>query len=216
MHANLMACDTNSAGGSYSLLQLPVVPGGNYICFADGLDGAMGIINFNWQLGIPPKLDPTKVNCSLLVSTGAMVILVSGVTNASPAPQYQWYLYGAPLVNATNSTLIFNPVQAGNAGCYSVVASNLFGVVTNKCCLIVDPPQLHCEPSFEEFPAAMNVSGALLPGCILQVSTNLTPAVQWQSVVTNIFTNCYFQFPSPMFDIYGQALPPRFYRTRRP
>ena len=30
--------------------------------FADGLLGAQGIINFNWQLGIPPILDPLKVH----------------------------------------------------------------------------------------------------------------------------------------------------------
>jgi hypothetical protein len=216
MHANIIACDTNSAGGSYSLIRFPAVPGENYICFADGVDGAMGVIDFNWQLGIPPKLDITKVNCSLLYSNGTNVTLVSGVTNAIPAAKFQWYRYGTPLANATNSALAFTPIQSSDAGCYTVVASNLFGVVTNQCCVIVDPPQLRCEPSFSDYPPLMNVKGALLPGCVLEMATNVTPTVQWQSVLTNTYTNCYFLYPSPMFDIYGQALPPRFYRTRRP
>ena len=216
MHTNIMSCDTNSAGGGYSLIQFPPALGGRYLMFADGLLGAQGIINFNWQLGIPPVLDPSKSNCTLVFPAGTNVTLMSGITNASPAPSYQWYLYGAPLSNETNSTLSFSPIQSHNAGCYSVVASNLFGIVTNQCCVIVDPPELRCRAAFDDYPASTEISAALLPGSILQATLDLTPKITWDNVVTNTTTNCYFLYAAPMFDTNGVALPPRFYRTLKP
>ncbi len=216
MHANVMGCDTNSAGGSYSLVKFPAVPGGQYLVFADGLGGELGIINFNWQLGIPPILDITKSNCTLVFPAGTNVTLISGVTNGIPAPGYQWYFCGTPLPNATNSTLSFTPIHSSDAGCYSVVASNFAGVLTNQCCVIVDPAELRFQVDWEAFPPACNISGALLGGAVLQSATSLTPLISWQNVVTNLTTNCNFQYAAPMYDTNGYPIPQCFYQTRRP
>ena len=43
------------------------------------------------------------------------------------SPDYQWYLNGAPLDGATNSTLDLTNVQPADAGVYSVAVSNQFG-----------------------------------------------------------------------------------------
>ena len=60
------------------------------------------------------------------------------------------------------------------------------------------------------------MSSALLPGCVLQYATNLTPPVPWQNLFTNTTTNCNFQFVAPMLDTNGQPYPQRYYRTRTP
>ena len=55
----------------------------------------MGLINFNWQLGLPPILDSTKSNCTLLYPTGAVVVLSSGFTNGIPTPSYHGIIAGS-------------------------------------------------------------------------------------------------------------------------
>lgn len=215
MAGNLLRCDTNSVGGSYSVVQVSTGPGLQYIAYADGLDGAQGIVNFNWQIGRPPIIDITKSNCTLVAAVSNNVTLLAGVTNAVPAPHYQWYLYGQAVTNATNSTLPFTQVKSSQAGCYSVVASNFAGLVTNECCLIIDPPEIRCQPLWDEIPPVFNVSGALLAGTVVQACSNVTHEIQWQNLVTNATTNCYFQFPAPMYDTNGQSIGPRFYRTNK-
>ena len=69
---------------------------------------------------------------------------------------------------------------------------------------------------FDDYPPAMKISAALLSGSILQSTTNITPKIAWDNVVTNATTNCYFLYSTPMFDTNGQSLPQHFYRTSKP
>ncbi len=50
--------------------------------------------------------------------------------------KYQWFQNGSPLSAATSSTLIASPVEATNAGNYSVVVSNDFGSVTSATAVV--------------------------------------------------------------------------------
>jgi len=219
MHTNLVGCDTNTGGGgSYSLIQFSPNVGapynGLYIVYVDGL-ASQGLININWQLGAPPMLDPPPGGCSVVFAPGDTATLSAGVTNSpSPPPTYQWYYYGAPLADATNSTLIFMPIQASNAGPYMVVVSNMFGVATNSCCVIVNPPLLHCFTSLTN--SLFNISAALLPACVIQYATNLTPPINWINLVTNSITNCNFFFSAPMMETNGARYQQRYYRALGP
>ena len=153
----------------------------------------------------------------MMFAAGTNVTLTSGVTNnPAPAPSYQWYYCGAPLPNATNSTLAFTPIQSSDAGCYSVIISNVFGVVTNSCCVIVDPPQLRYQASMTKLPWLLNISAALLPGCVLQSAGSVGSPGAWENLVTNSATNCNFFYSVPMQDTNGQPLPTRLYRARTP
>src|SRR5207237_1200305 len=131
----------------------------------DGLSGAQGVIEMNWQLGSPPLLDPPASACFLVAPAGTNITLTSGLTNNPiPTPSYQWYCYGLPLTDATNATLILAPIQSTNAGFYTVIVSNSFGVATNSCCVIVNPPQLRYQVDLTNSPSVLNISAALLPG----------------------------------------------------
>src|SRR6185503_8885343 len=110
-HAHVIGCDTNSGGGSYALIEFNPPPGAQYLAFADGLDGAQGIIHFNWFLGRPPMIDPAASNCTQVVITNTTVTISSGVTNASPTPTYTWYYYDNLLTGQTNSTISFSSVN---------------------------------------------------------------------------------------------------------
>jgi hypothetical protein len=214
---NLMACDTNGAGGGYSLLQVSAHTGGQYLVFADGLEGAEGVIRMNWQLGIPPVIIPALSNCLIVCNAGTNISLPCGVTNASPTPSYQWFRDGTPLLNETNNALSFLPIQSSNAGPYSVIVSNTFGVVTNTCCVIVTPPLLHYQMAYSKgLPSTLSISSILLPDYVLQSATNLNFPIQWENLFTNMTTNCNFLFVAPMLDTNGFVFPQRYYRVRKP
>jgi hypothetical protein len=44
-----------------------------------------------------------------------------------------------------------------------VIVSNAFGIVTNQCCLIVDPPILRYQADMSNNPALCKISAALMP-----------------------------------------------------
>jgi hypothetical protein len=215
---NLLACDTNSSGGgAYSLLQVTPRTGGQYLVFADGLSGAEGFIRMNWQLGIPPVIIPALSNCFLVCAAGTNISLACGVTNASPVPSYQWFREGTPLASETNSTLSFLPIQSSNAASYSVIVSNIFGVVTNTCCVFVNPPLLRSQIAYSRgTPITFSISSMLLPDFVLQVATNLNLPIQWGNLFTNSTTNCSFLYVAPMLDTNGILYPQRYYRLRKP
>jgi uncharacterized repeat protein (TIGR01451 family) len=53
------------------------------------------------------------------------------VADGAPPLSYQWRFAGSIIPNATNSTLVLNNVQLGDAGDYSVVITNRYGSVTS-------------------------------------------------------------------------------------
>jgi len=77
-------------------------------------------------------------------STTLSVTAVGAVTNSSgpgSSLQYQWYLAPAtPLANATNATLLFAALGAGNSGTYYVVASGPFGSTQSSNATLVVVP----------------------------------------------------------------------------
>jgi hypothetical protein len=59
-----------------------------------------------------------------------------------PAVTYQWYFNGAPISGATGDSYSIASAQAGDAGNYTVVVSNVVGDVTSDppATLTVNPP----------------------------------------------------------------------------
>lgn len=79
-----------------------------------------------------PSAGPTITTqpASQTVAAGATVTLSVAVL-ANPAPTYQWRKNGTLVPGATGSTLTISNAQAGDAGSYTVVVTNLAGLVTS-------------------------------------------------------------------------------------
>jgi hypothetical protein len=86
-----------------------------------------------------PSIQTQPQSLSLVAGANA---LFSVTAAGRPAVTYQWFFNGAAITGATNSTYSLSGVQSGNAGAYTVVASNLVGFVTSiKAALtVVDAP----------------------------------------------------------------------------
>ena len=95
---------------------------------------------------IPPSITTQPTNFSVTAG-GSATFNVIAVGSATL--RYQWYFNTNTVVtNATNAALILNPVNATNAGTYSVVVTNSVGSVTSSVALLTvfGPPVITAQP----------------------------------------------------------------------
>ena len=102
----------------------------------------------------------TNQPVSQVVTSGNSVTFNVGVLG-NPPIKYAWQLNNAPINNATNASLTIPNVQLTNAGNYSVIVTDLTGVVTstNATLTVITPAPV---PNFTASPlsgtAPLNVS----------------------------------------------------------
>lgn len=91
------------------------------------------------------------------------------------------------LSGQTNAALTLLAVTNGNAANYFVVVTNSFGSVTSAVATLTVflPPQSFLARSTNGHQVAMQLTGTPNYPYILQSTTNLTPPVNWQPVLTN-------------------------------
>jgi len=109
---------------------------------------------------------------------GAAVIFTADVSGV-PAPALQWLKDGSGIDGATDATLILNNVSFGDAGLYSVTASNPSGVVTSAAARLTVTPSA-VPPQFAAQPASL--TAAFGSTVVLSAPATGTPAptYQWQ------------------------------------
>lgn len=73
----------------------------------------------------------TSQPASLNVAAGATATFTVAATG-NPTPTFQWYLGGAAIPGATNSSYTITPVSAAHAGSYTVVVTNVVNSVTSS------------------------------------------------------------------------------------
>jgi hypothetical protein len=83
------------------------------------------------RVGLLPAMPSIQTQPQSLSLVAGANALFSVTAAGRPAVTYQWYFNGAAITGATNSTYSLSGVQSGNAGAYTVVASNLVGFVTS-------------------------------------------------------------------------------------
>lgn len=100
--------------------------------------------------------------------------LFSGSASGLPVPDLQWRLNGADIPGATGTSLTVTNIQYAQDGdVYSLVASNVAGIVTNSATLhVLVPPSITVQPS----DVAVTVGGTAL----FSVTAGGVPAVTYQ------------------------------------
>ncbi len=154
---------------------------------SSGANQAFAGIRFGPQI-VPVGLysDPPNTN----VLAGQNVAFTAVPTGSAPYT-YQWLLNGTPISGATNATLTFNGVQAGDAGSYSVIVSNNVNLITStagQLTVVTTLPQFLSESNNAGGPGfQLNFSGPAGFNYSIWTSTNL--ALQpvestWKNLVT--------------------------------
>jgi uncharacterized repeat protein (TIGR01451 family) len=118
------AADGNTNGVGLSLQRMIATDYGN-----DPVNWIAGTPTPGGETGFSGGQVPTINSApgNLTVAAGSNVVLTVGAIGAAPLT-YQWRLNGAVIPNATNSALILLNVQATNAGLYSVLVANQWGM----------------------------------------------------------------------------------------
>jgi hypothetical protein len=114
--------------------------------------------------------------------------------SAAPPPSFQWLFNGVDLPGETNQVLQFLTTSTNQTGGYSVVLSNVLGVVTSRVAqltILVMPPEI--EPGY---PADTTVGVGDYANFFVNFQAVPYPTIQWRFNGMDIpgETNAYLQF----------------------
>jgi alpha-tubulin suppressor-like RCC1 family protein len=158
--------------------------------------------------GTPPTATSMSPNTYIRAS-GSTNFVVSAF--GTPPLAYQWQLDGTNLLSKTNASLSLANVQPTNAGIYTVVITNNFGVIATNTILWVGLFKLNAGPT-NSFMSTngfkLELDGILTTNpVVIFASTDL---VYWLPLFTNSATTGSVQF----WDVIATNIPTRFYRAR--
>jgi len=140
-----VACDDDSLGGGLSQVSFTTAADIVYYIAIDGKAGARGTARINYQLVPPPAITAHPTSKTVPPSTNVAFTVSAVGTNLV----YMWRKEASLIPGATNSSLVLSNVSVTNAGSYSVVVSNIGGVVTSAVATlgISGPPAISSQPT---------------------------------------------------------------------
>ena len=112
-------------------------------------------------------------------------VTFTAVASGTPAPTFQWRKDTVAINGATNTTFNIASVTAGDAGAYTVVATNSAGSATsNPATLTVNPAPI--APAITTQPASQTVTLGSSVSFTALASGSPTPTFQWKKGITTI------------------------------
>jgi hypothetical protein len=137
------------------------------------------------EAATPPPPPPTSLlNSAPVISsqpvstqtvTGGTSVSFTALASGSPSPTYQWRKNGGTIAGATKSTLTLSAVSSGDAGSYTVVASNTAGAVVSNASILL----VYSAPKFTSQPTAQAVTLGGSTKFTAQVSAIPGATLQW-------------------------------------
>ncbi len=119
----------------------------------------------NYELNAPPTAPQIVANPSGRCVSEGQPFTLSGSASGSPVPSYQWQKDGSDLIGATSSSYSDLSAAAGDAGSYTLIASNASGTATSTVA-VVKIGLAMVNPSFEvdtfvNFPGYVSGNGPI-------------------------------------------------------
>lgn len=154
--------------------------GGKFLVAADGVKGKKGTVQINWSFGSEPQpSNPGPTPVQRISPGGSITLKVGdpGLTNAAPAPVYQWYRDGQFLFQTAAPVLVLTNLGTLNSGTYDVVAINALGATTSAVerVLINAPIGLaRGSAAYGGGAFQFTLTGSEGDSVVVQVTTNLT------------------------------------------
>jgi autotransporter-associated beta strand protein len=186
-----LTTDTNDPGGtttllagaddsSYSVASAASSDNGYYsVVITNNYNSVTSLFAYVHVAVTPPTLSGPANQIAI---AGNNATLTATLTTGAPAPAYQWYFGATPLTDdgvhisgsTTLSLTITNVQNPADQGTYSLVASNVAGLCTNRATLTVYVP-----PAFNPQPTNLTVHVGDTANFISGVTGIPAPGLQW-------------------------------------
>ncbi|MGC8829316.1 MAG: immunoglobulin domain-containing protein [Verrucomicrobiia bacterium] len=167
-----VACNNDvSPTNSLSRVEFYATADTIYYIAVDGVGGATGVAQINYNLIPPPVIVTQPQSQSVQEGTNVAFSVTANGTNIT----YQWRFNSINISGQTNSTLLLTNVQSSSAGYYSVIVSNIAGVVisSNATLTVNSAPLIVTQPS-----NTVAIQGA--SATLIATATGTTPLrYQW-------------------------------------
>ena len=176
---------TGATSATYSISSAQLSDAGNYYAVVANSAGSttsdLAVLTVNAGTSAPVF---TTQPSSQTVTAGSSVTFTAAASG-TPTPTYQWRKNGTNIAGATSSSYSIASVVAGDAGTYSVVATNSAGSATsNNATLTVNPAT--SAPVFTTQPTSQTVTAGTSVTFTGAASGTPTPTYQWRKDGTNI------------------------------
>lgn len=210
LNGSLLAADEPISAANRALTLGDIDAG--WVPHIEGFPGDNFMLFDNYRVAAEPDPKPVMALPPQGRSTLAGGNAVLGVIATGGEPMhYQWRLNGVEVTGATNSVLILNNVAPAQAGAYSVVVSNAYGMTTsasaNLSVTVPAPSQLAAIGLQTNGEFRLTLTGTPGVRYVIEASTNL---LQWLELSTPATTNGSLTFSDPA----AGGLTGRFYRAR--
>jgi hypothetical protein len=181
-----MGADDNGQLGNGNTTQQnsPVQVSGLTVASLGGMDMA------SHSLAVGAYLPQISGPINQTVNFGQPASFSVTITNGSGLFTYQWQLNGSNILNATNASYSLDSASLTDAGNYSVTVTGLVGSASQSATLTVNilPAVMslgNVVQTESGLQLTVQLTGSPNYPYILQMATNLTPPVNWQSILTN-------------------------------
>lgn len=118
---------------------------------------------------------------SQIINAGGTVSFTAAASGI-PTPTYQWRINGANIAGATSATFSKAGVQPGDAGTYTVVASNSVSSVTSNAATLT----VYTAPVITAQPQSVSANVGTSASFSVAANGNPSPSYQWRKNGTNI------------------------------
>jgi uncharacterized repeat protein (TIGR03803 family) len=205
-----VACGTNA---TLKFFNVSSNEEGDYFCVVSNPNGS--VTSDVATLTVLPLPVISTQPVSVTATNGGFASFTVTASTDTPPLSYQWYFNDTdtPIACGTNATLNLVNVSTDKEGDYFCIVSNPNGGVTSDAATltVLIPPVINgITPNPSDGSVTLDLSGGIGETYLVQVTTNLSSPVEWQTISTNVVDSDdgSWQFT----DTDAPNYPLRFYR----
>jgi hypothetical protein len=165
-----MSGATNS---SYTVVNAQPANAGSYSVVVSNIAGTATSTDALLTVNVAPAITTQPQDQNVNQTSNAVF---SVVATGTPAPAYQWRFNSTPISGATASSYTVANAQPANAGSYSVVVSNIAGIVSSADAVVT----VNVAPAITTQPQDRNVNQTSNAVFNVVATGTPAPAYQWR------------------------------------
>ncbi len=148
---------SGATGSSLVLSSVQSADAGSYSVIVTNMAGTVTSSSATLTVNVPPSITTQPSSYTVVQGTN---VTFSVAASGTATLYYQWYKSGVAVSGATGSSLVLSSVQSADAGSYTVIVTNMAGMVTSSAAsLTVNvPPAITTQPSSYTVNQGTNVT----------------------------------------------------------